>query len=177
MSDQISTISTELTSGLFYGYVVVDVPLLISNLAGDPDLAAKVVEHLIHLVAAVSPGAKKGSTAPYSYAELLLVELGRRQPRSLASAFRKPIPLAGSGAEGYDVAAAAHEALSVHIERFDASYGAAEERLLLSRLGETLPGAGAPQTLDDVAARAAAAVREREAPAGLNNATVPALAP
>ncbi|WP_343526967.1 type I-E CRISPR-associated protein Cas7/Cse4/CasC [Sphingomonas sp.] len=95
---------TELTSGLYYGYVVVDIPLLVSNLtgcaradwAGDHDraLAAQVVEHLIHLVAEVSPGAKKGSTAPYSRAELVLVEAGDRQPRTLANAFRDAVALA-----------------------------------------------------------------------------------
>ncbi|MWC44769.1 type I-E CRISPR-associated protein Cas7/Cse4/CasC [Sphingomonas carotinifaciens] len=94
---------TELTSGLYYGYVVVDVPLLVSNLtgcvrgdwAGDHDraLAAQVVEHLVHLVAEVSPGAKKGSTAPYSRAELVLVEAGDRQPRTLANAFRDAVAL------------------------------------------------------------------------------------
>ena len=30
------------------------------------------LEHLVHLVAEVSPGAKKGSTAPYSRAELVM---------------------------------------------------------------------------------------------------------
>ena len=54
----------ELTAGLFYGYVVVDVPGLVSNLEGceagqwqdaDRSLSAKVVEHLIHLIATVSP--------------------------------------------------------------------------------------------------------------------------
>ena len=49
-----------------------------------------MVEHLIHLIATVSPGAKLGSTAPYSYADLMLIEIGTRQPRSLANAFRKP---------------------------------------------------------------------------------------
>lgn len=95
---------TELTSGLYYGYVVVDVPLLVSNLTGcrrsdwagdvERDLAARVVENLLWLVAEVSPGAKKGSTAPYSRAELVLVEAGDRQPRTLANAFRDPVPLA-----------------------------------------------------------------------------------
>ncbi len=95
---------TELTSGLYYGYVVVDVPLLVSNLTGcartdwtgdhDRTLAAQVVEHLIHLIAEVSPGAKKGSTAPYSRAELILVEAGDRQPRTLANAFRDAVPVA-----------------------------------------------------------------------------------
>ncbi len=94
---------TELTSGLYYGYVVVDVPLLVSNLTGckrtdwtgdaDRELAARVVENLVWLVAEVSPGAKKGSTAPYSRAELVLVEAGDRQPRTLANAFRDPVSL------------------------------------------------------------------------------------
>src|SRR5450830_884629 len=33
-------------------------------------------------------GAKRGSTAPYAYADLVLVETGARQPRSLSNAFR-----------------------------------------------------------------------------------------
>ena len=71
----------ELTAGLFYGYVVVDVPGLVSNLTGcdaeawanaDKTLASQVVEHLVHLIATVSPGAKLGSTAPYARADLML---------------------------------------------------------------------------------------------------------
>ena len=91
----------ELTAGLFYGYVVVDVPGLVSNLEGlrrrsigrtaDKSLAAKVVEHLIHLIATVSPGAKLGSTAPYGRARFMLVEAGSDQPYSLADAFRAPV--------------------------------------------------------------------------------------
>ena len=89
----------ELTAGLFYGYVVVDVPGLVSNLEGcnsgdwqdaDRELAAKVAEHLTHLIATVSPGAKLGSTAPYACADLMLIEAGSRQPRSLANAYRTP---------------------------------------------------------------------------------------
>src|SRR3546814_413592 len=78
---------TELTSGLFYGYVVIDLQELVDNMSGDTVLAARAVEHLVHLIATVSPGAKRGSTAPYGYAEILLVEAGARQPRSLANAF------------------------------------------------------------------------------------------
>ena len=96
----------ELTAGLFYGYVVVDVPGLVSNLEGcdapawesaDRELAAKVVEHLTHLIATVSPGAKLGSTAPYACADLMLIEAGSRQPRSLANAFRDPVERTGRG--------------------------------------------------------------------------------
>lgn len=53
----------EITSGLFYGYVNVDMALLVSNLGGDAALAAQVVDRLIKLIARTSPGAKKGSTA------------------------------------------------------------------------------------------------------------------
>ena len=88
----------EIDSGIFYSYVVVDVPKLISNLEGTPDwenadkrLASKVVEYLVHLIATVSTGAKLGSTAPYSRAAFLLIEAGPEQPRTLADAFRIPV--------------------------------------------------------------------------------------
>ncbi|MCG3194226.1 MAG: CRISPR system Cascade subunit CasC [Thermoanaerobaculia bacterium] len=92
--------ATELSSGLFYGYVVIDIPLLISNIEGcdrvswqgaDATLASEVVRRFIHLVATVSPGAKLGSTAPYAYAHLVLAEAGTAQPRSLANAFLRPV--------------------------------------------------------------------------------------
>src|ERR1700733_9975041 len=74
----------ELTSGLFYGYVVIDLPGLIANCGGNKDLAADIVHNLVYLIAEVSPGAKMGSTAPYDRAGFLLLEAGDRQPRSLA---------------------------------------------------------------------------------------------
>jgi CRISPR system Cascade subunit CasC len=110
---------TELTAGLFYGYVVVDVPGLVSNLGDDRGLAGKVVEHLVHLIATVSPGAKKGSTAPYAVADLMLIEAGRRQPRTLANAFRTPC------AANVD---AATSALAAYIGNVDKAYGAGEQR-------------------------------------------------
>ena len=145
---------TELTSGLFYGYAVVDVPGLVDNLGGDRTLAATVIEHLLHLIATVSPGAKRGSTAPYSYAELMLIELGTRQPRSLAGAFRKPVPTGG------DVLAGALAALGSHMARLDTAYGAKETRAALCCADSTdLPGVGGAQPLDDLADWAAAALR------------------
>jgi len=137
---------TELTSGLFYGYVVVDVPGLVGNLGNDPALAGRVVEHLLHLIATVSPGAKKGSTAPYAWAEMVLVELGGRQPRSLANAFRRPVPLSGEG----DLLTRSLDALASHMARLDACYGLKEERGLLCAAEASLPGAAAPRGLDDL---------------------------
>ncbi|SDO20268.1 CRISPR system Cascade subunit CasC [Filomicrobium insigne] len=110
---------TELTAGLFYGYVVIDVPLLIANLTDDPALAGKVVEHLVHLIASVSPGAKKGSTAPYAYAELMLIEAGSRQPRTLANGFRTPCAARVE---------AATSALASYLGKVDAAYGNSEMR-------------------------------------------------
>jgi CRISPR system Cascade subunit CasC len=146
---------TELTSGLFYSYVVVDVRGLVSNLGGDQELAGKVVEHLIHLIATVSPGAKRGSTAPYSYADLMLVERGTRQPRSLANAFRRPITLTDRG----DVLETTIEALTKHLNGLDTAYGTSEERDILSVTGAVLPGTSKPVSLDTLASKVAAEVK------------------
>ena len=147
----------ELTAGLFYGYVVVDVPGLVSNLEGckgeewesaDSSLAAKVVEHLVHLIAKVSPGAKLGSTAPYGYADLMLVEAGTRQPRSLANAYRSP-------AKAQTVEAA--NALFEYLQKLDDCYGAKEARRVMSVEKCAIPDAG-PLNLDELASWAASAV-------------------
>ena len=144
---------TELTSGLFYGYVVIDVPGLCDNLGGDAVLASHVVEHLLHLIATVSPGAKKGGTAPYAYADLMLVELGDAQPRSLAAAFRKPVLLAG------DVLGGALTALTDQLTALDAAYGRNERRGALCTVAARLPDTER-LPLDKLAAWAAASVRE-----------------
>ena len=142
---------TELNAGLFYVYVVVDVPLLIANLGNDAPLAGKVVEHLLHLIATVSPGAKKGSTAPYTYADLVLAETGDRQPRSLANAFRDP-----AKAQLTD----ATRRLATHLERLDAMYGAGETRRVAGiDPALSLPGTPAPMSLDELAKAVAAEVK------------------
>ena len=164
---------SELTSGLFYGYVVVDLPLLVANLEGcdttdwlraDRTLAAKVVEHLVQLIASVSPGAKLGSTAPYAYADTVLLELGRRQPRTLANAFLKPV--AAREAEG-GLRAAALARLDAHLRQFDRVYGAGEAR---RAVGLDLPDGFAVADaggLDALCAWAADAVRTGAAEAGM----------
>lgn len=125
---------TELTSGLFYGYVVIDLPGLVDNLGGDRALAGQVVHNLVYLIAEVSPGAKLGSTAPYGRAGLVLLEAGDRQPRSLAEAFRKPCaPHLGPAAE----------ALSTQLAKFDETYETGEERIALSLANAPIPGAAA----------------------------------
>ena len=148
----------ELTAGLFYGYVVVDVPGLVSNLEGckaedwlnaDRTMAAKVVEHLLHLIATVTPGAKLGSTAPYACADLILIEAGSRQPRSLANAYRDP-----SRAQVED----ATERMGAYLAKLDACYGAKEARRVASVEDCNMPNADR-LCLDDLASWAAGTVR------------------
>lgn len=126
--------STELSSGLFYNYVVVDVPLLISNLEGverkkwedaDKSMASEVIKRLIKIVATVSPGAKLGSTAPYSYAQCLMVEAGNSQPRTLANAFQQPVSKNNNG-----VLANSYQELGSYINDMDQMYGNSTERKL-----------------------------------------------
>jgi CRISPR system Cascade subunit CasC len=133
---------TELTSGLFYGYVVVDLPGLLHNLAGDARLAGDVLHNLLYLIAEVSPGAKLGSTAPYSRASFLLVEAGDRQPRSLAEAFRTPCAASTGVAVGR---------LAEHLAALDAAYATGEARRVMSLANAEVPGAE-PGALADLAA-------------------------
>ena len=152
----------ELTAGLFYGYLVVDVPGLVSNLEGcdsndwlnaDRGLAAKVTEHLTHLIATVSPGAKLGSTAPYACADLMLIEAGSRQPRSLANAYRTP---------SRPQLAEAISALSGYLGKLDNAYGFKETRRVMSVEDCDIPGTER-LNLDDLASWAADAIRNGRA--------------
>lgn len=124
--------SQELTSGLFYSYVVIDVPLLVSNLdgverenwtEGNTDLAAEVVRRFVHLLTTVSPGAKLGSTAPYSYAQCLFAEVGSAQPRTLANAFQDPV-------DTDDVRENSYRALAEYVDDIDQMYGVQTDRRL-----------------------------------------------
>lgn len=164
---------TELTSGLYYGYVVVDVPLLVSNLTGckrgdwageqDRDLAARVVENLVHLVAEVSPGAKKGSTAPYSRAELVLVEAGDRQPRTLANAFRDPVPLTDPNSNRGRLGLRTAETLTAHLKAVDDVYATGEARRQMALPDLTLARVDSAN-LSDLATWAGEIVRSASVP-------------
>jgi CRISPR system Cascade subunit CasC len=127
--------NVELTSGLFYGYVVIDVPLLVSNLTGvarkqwetaDRATAGAVVSTLLRLIATVTPGAKLGSTAPYTYAQAVLVEVGSAQPRTLANAFHKPV------AAKSDVLGETYKALGAYLSAVDSNYATGEQRRVLA---------------------------------------------
>jgi CRISPR system Cascade subunit CasC len=128
---------SELGAGVYYGYVVVDVPLLVSNLTAcqtkewrsqDPAQPKRVLEALVWAILRQSPGAKLGSTAPYAWADFALLETGAAQPRSLANAFLKAI----RPVEDLRVQAACQ--LLAYLQRIDQMYGAAETRFLSTSL-------------------------------------------
>lgn len=143
---------TELTAGLFYGYVVLDRETLLDNLGGDETMAGEVTDRLIRLIATVSPGAKRGPTAPYGCAAWMLVEAGGRQPRSFAEAFRSPCAEAPRSV--------AEQAVSRYVTGIDRMYERTEVRRLTSLdAGAAAPGAVRLDSIREMAGWAAAAVR------------------
>ena len=142
---------TELTSGLFYGYVVLDREMLLSNLGGDNEMAGEIASRLVNLIATVSPGAKLGSTSPYSYASWMLLEAGTRQPRSLAEAFRVPCEPRVD---------AATRRIRDHIENLDKAYGVDESRALMSLTEEVSVASAKCMSLVDSSAWAKTVIQE-----------------
>ena len=162
---------TELASGLYYGYVVVDVPQLIANLEGEAakdwatlpaekrELAGRVVQHLLHLIATVSPGAKRGSTAPFDWAKFMLVEVGDWQPRSLAGAFQNALPTDHTALRETAV-----QMLADEIGKLDDAYGATLDRRFLALDKVSVPNAQR-LPLNDLATWVQAYITQGAAPA------------
>ena len=148
---------TELTSGVFYGYVVVDVPLLVSNLTGVPSgemgcaghgprdyregrrapasphrhCVARRQEGLDRAIRLRADRACRGGLAPAARA---------------GGGVRKPHPRNGHNA---CLASLAENAMAYRLPAFDKAYGAKETRRFLSiHEKPELPGDG-PQSLDE----------------------------
>ncbi len=147
----------ELGAGLFYGYVVVDVPLLVSNLCGcapadwraqDLRDARQVLQQLIRVIATVSPGAKRGATAPYAYSDFVLLEAGRQQPRSLANAYLRALPLGG------DALQTAANACAAHLEALERMYGPTAEARFAASTRSLPAGLGEAGTVEAISKRA-----------------------
>lgn len=117
----------ELGAGIFYGYAAIDIPLLVSNLTGcdrrqwrehDTGSARAILEELVPVIAQTSPGAKLGATAPHAWADCVIQEVGRAQPRSLANAFLSPVRM-GHG----DPLATSMEAMARYLDELKGMYG------------------------------------------------------
>ena len=125
---------TEFGAGLFYLYLCLDRRLLVNNLDGDRDLAARTIEALVQSAATVAPTGKQNSFASRARASYILCEKGDSQPRSLAVAFLKPVE---AGRDG--LLANAIEALEGERQRLDQAYGDGDPNAVVMN---TLTGQG-----------------------------------
>lgn len=136
---------TELTSGVFYTYAVIDMNQLRANLGEQGGDTEKLARALVEAMATVSPGAKRGSTAPYAYSEFVLLERGADQPRTLANAFLAPVREEGRQLMTHSVAA-----LADYRSRVEGMYGASSGKAEVSSMHPV-----APLPLDPVPLRTA----------------------
>ncbi|MEL4400091.1 type I-E CRISPR-associated protein Cas7/Cse4/CasC [Shewanella algae] len=113
---------TGFAAGLFYSYICINREQLADNLGGDAALADKAVAALIEAAVKVAPSGKQNSFAQQSYASYVLTEIGEQQPRSLASAFLKPIEIRGW--KDADYLEEATSRIQTQYQLFDKAYGA-----------------------------------------------------
>ena len=107
---------TEFGSGLFYLYLCVDRQLLLDNLNGDKELAARTLSALVEAAATVAPTGKQNSFASRARASYVLCETGPQQPRTLSVAFFEPVT-------GTRMLNAAIERLKQTRDKMDQVYG------------------------------------------------------
>ncbi|MFB7669046.1 type I-E CRISPR-associated protein Cas7/Cse4/CasC [Kitasatospora sp. NPDC056138] len=86
------------TSGVYYSFTSLDIPLLLTNLDQDwDDLAQETTRAYLHAAALEPPTAKATSTAPYTLPHLLYVAVRTDRPVSLVGAFESPVPATEDG--------------------------------------------------------------------------------
>ena len=134
-------------SGVYYLYACVNCDLLVRNLAGDRDLAARSAEALARALATASPGGKRNSHANHPRASYVRVEAGREQPRDLTGAFFHPV--AETPWEQTSI-----EALEDMASKIDRAYGTGEDRI-----GRTMNLHSGEGTLADIVAFAGETIR------------------
>lgn len=82
---------TAFGSGVYYQYVCINCNLLVDNLQGDIELAAKGAEALARALAQTTPRGKQNSFAHHPRAHYVLIEKGPKAPRDLSGAFFSPV--------------------------------------------------------------------------------------
>jgi CRISPR system Cascade subunit CasC len=78
-------------AGVYYTYVCLDRALLLSNLRDNTKLCGAAIDGMIRAAATVSPGGMQSTMASHAFAAYALVEVGDQQPRTLHSAFARPV--------------------------------------------------------------------------------------
>ena len=107
-------------SGIYYLYACLDADLLVENLAGDTELAARAAGALVEALATATPRGKQNSFAHRPRATYIRAETGDRQPRDLSGAFFRPV-------RGDDLRAASVRELEEQARKLDRAYGACVE--------------------------------------------------
>lgn len=102
-------------AGLFYLYACIDRDLLVRNVTGEEALANEGIKALIEAAATVSPKGKQASFASRAKASYVMIEKGETAPRTLASAFLKPV-------DGDDLLSRSIERLTATRKRFAHAY-------------------------------------------------------
>ena len=116
----------EFGAGVFYLYLCVDRGLLSRNLNNSSAVKSGGLSALVQAASTVSPGGKQASFASRSSAIYVLGEKGPQQPRSLATAFLKPVT-------GQDQGEQSIKALEEFRDRLDRAYGGcADDRYLMN---------------------------------------------
>lgn len=96
---------TAFGSGVYYQYVCVNTDLLVENLGGDRELAAKGGEALAKALPMVTPTGKQNSFAHRPRAFYMLAEKGNQAPRDLSGAFFEAVrtlPLADTSVKALE---------------------------------------------------------------------------
>jgi len=102
----------EFGSGLFYLYASIDVPLLIRNLDGDKELAARGVASFVKALATSAPGGMASSFAHHPRAAFIRMTASPYAPHNISSAFAAPIrsqPYLRNSIEALEATAARYE--------------------------------------------------------------------
>lgn len=145
---------TAFGSGIYYQYVCVNCDLLVENLGGDAELAARGIEALARALAQTTPKGKQNSFAHHPMAFYYRAERGRRAPRDLSGAFFTPVERKLSDLKVNNLEQGSVKTLEQTAAQIDRCYydGTAEAFLRLN----TLDGEG---RLDEIVRFAGDAVR------------------
>lgn len=147
---------TAFGSGIYYQYVCVNCDLLVENLGGDRELAARGIEALARALPQTAPAGKQNSFAHRPMAYYYRAERGLRAPRDLSGAFFTPVDRKLAELQVNDLERGSVKALEQTVQQIDRCYfdGAAEASVTLSRLDEV-----GTASLSDIVRFAGEAVR------------------
>jgi len=146
---------TAFGSGIYYQYVCVNADLLIENLGGDRELAARGAEALAKALPQTTPAGKQNSFAHRPTAFYMRAEAGPRAPRDLSGAFFTPVDSKLRDLEANDLQTGSIKALEKTSTQIDACYYDGQAERTCTPLN-TLDGTG---TLSDIIRFVGQAVR------------------